>query len=342
MSSRLRILVAAARPELLIVFALFTVIGSLNQMGGHQTIVLNAFYLPVVLAAYFFGRERAVVTSTASVLLVAWFALSVPGSFETSGSSALDKWLGITLWGSLLILIAAAMGHLYEARRAAFTDLKQAYEGIVEIMSKFIDTADSYTQAHSVRVSIYASATARRLRLADQEVEDVRVAALLHDIGKIDVSVDVLKKVGGLNPAEWRQVRQHASQGAVLVDRVGGVLRIAVPLILNHHERMDGSGYNGLRGEEIPVGARIIAVADAYDAMTTDRPYRRALDRSTACNALQEGVGTQFDDDVVVAFLEALNDPQEGLDSLENPPALLRERPRLVALAGGNAVAKAG
>ena len=105
---------------------------------------------------------------------------------------------------------------------------------------------------------------------------------------------------------------------------------------------MDGSGYNGLRGEEIPVGARIIAVADAYDAMTTDRPYRRALDRSTACNALQEGVGTQFDDDVVVAFLEALNDPQEGLDSLENPPALLRERPRLVALAGGNAVAKAG
>ncbi len=168
------------------------------------------------------------------------------------------------------------------------------------------------------------------------------MAALLHDIGKIDVSVDVLKKVGGLNPAEWRQVRQHASQGAVLVDRVGGVLRTAVPLILNHHERMDGSGYNGLRGEEIPVGARIIAVADAYDAMTTDRPYRRALDRSTACNALQEGVGTQFDDDVVVAFLEALNDPQEGLDSLENPPALLRERPRLVALAGGNAVAKAG
>ncbi len=338
---RARALASAVRPELLIVFALFAITGILDRIGVHQIIVLNGFYLPVVLAAYFFGRARAVVTSTASVLLVTWYALSIPGSFEIGANAGLDKWLGITFWGSLLTLIAAAMGHLYDVKREAFGELQHAYNGIVEIMSKFIDTADKYTQAHSVRVSLYASAIGRRMGLADQEVEDIRVAALLHDIGKIDVSVDLLKKVGGLKPEEWRQLRQHAAHGALMVDRVGGALRSAVPLIMYHHERMDGSGYNGLKGEDIPLGARIIAVADAFDAMTTDRPYRRALDRQFACGVLQEGAGTQFDEDVVVAFLATLDDPEEGLHDILEPPELHSDRPRLVALAGGAPEAKA-
>ena len=334
MMSRARVLASSVRPELLIVFSLFAVIGSLDQIGIRQTTFLNGFYLPVVLAAYFFGQTRAVITSTASVLLVIWFALSIPGSFEINATSALDKWLGITLWGSLLTLIAAAMGHLYDVKSEAFHELQRAYKGIVEIMSKFIDTADKYTQAHSVRVSLYASAIGRRMGLGDREVEDIRVAALLHDIGKIDVSLDVLKKVGGLKPEEWRQIRQHTSHGALMVDRMGGLLRTAVPLIMHHHERMDGTGYHGLEGEDIPLGARIITVADSFDAMTTDRPYRRALDKQIACGILQEGAGTQFDEDVVVAFLTALNDPAEGLHNVLQPSQPRGGRPRLRGTVG--------
>ena len=331
---RNRNIVNAVRPELFVVFALFVVLGLLQRIGVQQMIVLNGFYLPVVLAAYYFGKARAVVTSTASILLVVWFALSIPDAFAITGSGVLHKWLGLTLWGSLLILIAAATGHLYEVKRGAFDDLNHAYHGIVEILSKFIDTADKYTEAHSVRVSLYAAATGRRLGLSDQEIEDVRVAALLHDVGKLDVSVDLLKKVGRLKPEEWRQMRQHPAQGAILVDRVGGVLRDAVPLILNHHERMDGTGYYGLSGEDIPVGARIIAVADAFDAMTTDRSYRRALSTEIASNALRDGAGSQFDGDVVNAFLEALEDPEEGLQDVMEPSERPVDRRPLVAITG--------
>jgi len=316
----------ACRPELLIVFGLFVALGILQRMGPQQMIALNAFILPVVLAAYFFGRARAVVTAAASILLITWFALSIPGAFEIAGTGTLHKWLGLTLWGSLLVLIAAAMGQLYEVKRSAFADLNDAYQGIVEILSKFIDTADRYTEAHSVRVSIYAAAIARRLDLPDQEVEDIRVAGLLHDVGKLDVSVELLTRVGRLKPEEVRQMRQHPAQGAWMVDRVGGVLRDAVPLILNHHERIDGSGYYGLSGEDIPLGARVIAVADAFDAMTTDRSYRRSLEHDVACGILREGAGSQFDINVVDAFLACLEDPEEGLQDV-----MARTKPSLVA-----------
>ena len=182
---------------------------------------------------------------------------------------------------------------------------------------------------------------AHRLDLPDGEIERIRLAALLHDIGKVAVSEEILEKPSSLTSAEWRAVVQHPRIGQVILEQATA-LRDAVPIILHHHERFSGHGYPyGLRGPEIPLGARIVAVADAYDAMTHDRPYKLAMSHEEAVRELQMHSGTQFDPDVVRAFLDlyAAEPPAVdpgvaamagmGLDGLlEVPPAPLGRRRR--------------
>ena len=152
--------------------------------------------------------------------------------------------------------------------------MRQAYQGILAILAKFIDAVDSYTQEHSLRVSNLAGEIAETMGLPGDEVESIRVAGLLHDVGKIDVSLEVLKKASALDEDEWAQIKTHAIKGTAMLQPVGGLLRDVVPLVEFHHECYDGSGYLGLAGEVIPLGARILSVADSYDAMVCDRPYR--------------------------------------------------------------------
>ena len=199
------------------------------------------------------------------------------------------------------------MGTLYDSKQEAFVHLKEAYQGVLEILSKFIDCADRYTEAHSQRVSELAVRIAQGMDLPEPRIEDIRVAGLLHDVGKIDISIDVIRKASSLTDEEWQQIRQHPVLGADLARSVGGILRNAVPLIMAHHERYSGTGYYKLKGEEIPLGARIIAVADAYDAMTIDRTYQKARPASEAYDEILKGAGTQFDPDVVDAFCNIMH-----------------------------------
>jgi HD-GYP domain-containing protein (c-di-GMP phosphodiesterase class II) len=135
-------------------------------------------------------------------------------------------------------------------------------------------------------------------------VDKIRVAALLHDVGKVGVPADILEKPASLTPAEWRSVIQHPRIGQVILEQAT-VLRDAVPIILHHHERYGGSGYPyGLRGDEIPLGARIVAIADAYDAMIQDRPYKGAISHAAAIKELREHAGSQFDPELVEIFCD--------------------------------------
>lgn len=227
------------------------------------------------------------------VLMVGIYAVINPTIFEP-GSSDLPQ-VSLALWGVFVIATAFVVGTLYEIKQSAVQDLRQAYQGILAILAKFIDAVDSYTQEHSMRVSDLAAEIAEHMDLPDDDVESVRVAGLLHDIGKIDISLDVLRKASVLNDSEWAQVRTHPTKGTALLKPVGGLLSDVVPLVECHHECYDGTGYLGKKGDEIPLGARILAVADSYDAMVCDRPYRTGRTPAEALKEVEHCGGSQFD-----------------------------------------------
>jgi putative nucleotidyltransferase with HDIG domain len=175
---------------------------------------------------------------------------------------------------------------------------------MLSVLSKAIEARDPYTRGHSARVTALAEAVARRLGWSEQRLASLRVGGPLHDIGKLAVSDEVLCKEGRLDDAELAQIREHPKIGAKLLLRVSA-LREAIPYVLYHHERWDGTGYpSGKAGEEIPVEARVLAIADAFDAMTSDRPYRRALTHDEALAEVERCAGTQFDPRIAQVFLE--------------------------------------
>jgi len=175
-----------------------------------------------------------------------------------------------------------------------------------------IGARDLYTMGHSEKVAEYARFIADRLGLDAREVEKAYLCGIVHDVGKIGVPENILNKPGPLSPEEFQQITHHPSMGAGILSHISW-LEDVVPVVMSHHERYDGSGYpRGLRGEEIPLLSRILAVADAFDAMTSDRSYRRALPLSVAVNELRRGAGSQFDPLVVEAFLSMLDDYEGG------------------------------
>ena len=175
----------------------------------------------------------------------------------------------------------------------------------------------------SALIAAIVVAMARRLQLPESDVERIRVAALLHDVGKVAVPPEILDKPAALSPAEWRTVVQHPRLGQVILEHAAA-LRDAVPIILHHHERYAGHGYPyGLRAKEIPLGARIVAIADAYDAMTSDRPYRRAISHQAAIAELRAHAGTQFDPELVGLFCDLYTTrapkPDPAILAITNP-----------------------
>ncbi len=315
----------SARADYVIPFLLIGILGLVNWFGAEQRFFLNFYFLPVVVAGYTLGVRGGVLTAAGGIVFVLLFYL-IKSDLVPAGPATEVRawWADIVLWASFLILTGAAVGKLYERSKTALDDLRQAYSGVLEILVKFIDTADRYTEAHSVRVSILSTEIGRELSLSEQAIEDIRVAALLHDIGKLDVSIDVIRKAGKLTDEEWEQLKRHPEHGANLVEQMGGMLSSAVPIILFHHEQYNGNGYYGRKGEQIPLGARIIAVADAFDAMTTDRPYQKARQTWEALEIIEKGKGEHFDPRVVDAFTSVMRRRPEGVVRVQ------RQEPRLI------------
>ena len=176
----------------------------------------------------------------------------------------------------------------------------------IKALATALDARDHYTHGHSQEVTDYAVAIATDLMLPKEEIERIRDAGLLHDIGKIGISDAVLLKPGRLTDEEFMVIRQHPEIGKKILAPVRS-LQDKIPLIYHHHERYDGGGYpEGLKGDEIPLGARILAVADAYQAMTSDRPYRKALPQEVAINELEKGKDKQFEAKMVDVFVSIL------------------------------------
>lgn len=173
-------------------------------------------------------------------------------------------------------------------------------------LARSVGEKDHYTEGHCTRLEQLAAQTGERLGLSGEELINLSFAAYLHDIGKVKVTDEVLNKGNSLSDAEWAEMREHPIYGAkILAEK--GFLKGAAEIVRAHHETFDGSGYpDRLKGEEIPIGARVIAVVDAYDAMTSERPYEPALSKQEAITELTAQEGTQFDSRVVRAFIEVI------------------------------------
>lgn len=187
-------------------------------------------------------------------------------------------------------------------RYAATLELQRAYRGTVMLLADVVEFDDKYTADHSRSVVNLVHAAADELGLDPSRRQELEFAALLHDIGKIAIPKEILHKPAALTSSEFEVMKAHTIEGQYMLDRVGGLLGRVGEIVRSCHERWDGHGYpDGLRGRDIPLESRIVFVADAYNAMTTDRPYRRAMSNEDAIEELIEGAGTQFDPQVVTA-----------------------------------------
>lgn len=266
----------------------------------------------------------AVVAAAATVGVVS--PLVAPGPLGVAAGIA----------GAAVLLLTASLGlhsrdrGRIEAAEREAADLRALHMSAIEALALAIDAKDQTSHAHIRRVELYATHLAREMGMPELEVEGVRTAALLHDIGKLAVPEHILSKPGPLTSEEFQKIRAHPTIGAEIIARVPFPYPVA-PLILCHHERWDGKGYPaGLKGAEIPLGARVLSVVDYFDALTTERPYHHAMAREAAVEILAQESGRALDPEIVARFLArlpALEEEARALDLL--PPAGVPEQSAL-------------
>lgn len=222
------------------------------------------------------------------------------------------------MWTTALFIIP-----LFLARYSfqLYLEMRESNIETVAALTSAIDASDPFTHGHSYRVSQYAILIAKEMGWSAKDIETLEYAALLHDVGKISVNNEVLLKVGPLTDDEWQMLRKHPDVGAAIVDRLK-FLKEAVEIIRCHHERPDGGGYpRGLKEEDIPMGAHILNVVDAFDAMTSDRPYRKALPVGKVIQELENFRGTQFHGEVADLVLKLYREGRFAIIVSENAAA---------------------
>jgi putative nucleotidyltransferase with HDIG domain len=248
-------------------------------------------------------------------LLVAWHVDSMP-------------WAVLSVVPLLGVL--AVFGRERRGRVEGLVELNNAYRGTALLLGNVLEADDFYTAEHSRGVVELALAIGRRLELDDGRLRNLEFAALLHDVGKVAIPKEIINKPGELDPREWQIIKTHTLEGQRMLDTIGGFMSEVGHIVRSHHERWDGTGYpDELAGEAIPIEARIITACDSWNAMTTTRPYRAALDADVAQRELERCAGTQFDPAIVALVLDAVRsaDPQPETA----PPARLVVAPVLRA-----------
>jgi HD-GYP domain-containing protein (c-di-GMP phosphodiesterase class II) len=217
---------------------------------------------------------------------------------------------------------------------------RELFIGTVKGLAAAIDGKDPYTRGHSERVSRFSIAIAQRLGLADDEVEKIRISALLHDVGKIGIDDSILKKPSALTDEEYEIMKKHPQKGYKIMSQIPAMKEF-LPGMYMHHEMVNGKGYpQGLKGDEIPIMGRIVAVADTFDAMTTDRPYQKAMEFDVALERIESFVGTRYDPAVVAALVEACKEGQirPGSVKLKRPTPVPPQPELLNSIKEGEAV----
>ncbi len=298
--------VSRVNKELWLILSMLSLAAALNFLFTGHHMILGFYTFPTLFAAYFYGRRQATLTAIASAFLVAFLAGINPNVLGGPGRLGYlqGRWYDITAWGAILVVTAYAMGTLHERHSSRLRELRKTYHGLLIILHHFI-SKDKYTENHSYRVSIYASKIAAYLGMKPDQIEDVRAASLLHDIGKIKTSRDLLSKASALTQKEYDTFKRRADRGTSMLEPVGGRIHRIIPIVLAHQDRSEGSGVTEKAQQNLPLEARVLAVADTYDALTSDRPYRRGISPFDAKESILKAAGDEFDPEVVRAFMEA-------------------------------------
>jgi putative two-component system response regulator len=266
---------------------------ALDVLANHRpALILSDISMPVMDGIALFEAVKEIPGGTA-----------IPFIFLTARGTREDIFAGKSLGADDYItkpitsqeLLSAVEARLVRLEQLKLLQLKEAYKASLRALANAIEARDAYTRDHVDRVNAYAQALAAELGWDEDRRDALEYGAILHDIGKISIPERILCKTGPLAKDEWRQMRQHPSLGARMIEGIP-FLAPAVAIILYHHERWDGSGYpQGLKGTEIPEEARLLAVVDTFDAMTTDRPYRKAQPASVAYEVILDKSGELYD-----------------------------------------------
>ena len=316
------------------------VFASLGGVPGAlaQTAAAIAKPLGGAATAYFITNTLLVAVviglSTKQSVVKTWkdnFLWSAPSYFVGAAVAIAAQW-ALLAWGIWVTLLLAAplyftyrtyklyLGRIADEQRHV-QEMADLHLATIEALALAIDAKDQTGQSHIRRVQVYAAGLARALGMSDNDIQGVKTAALLHDIGKLAVPEHILSKPGPLTHEEFQKIRIHPQIGAEIISAVPFPYPVA-PLILSHHERWDGKGYpQELQGAEIPLGARILAVVDQFDALTSDRPYHKAVTREAAVAVLQEEAGKALDPSVVDLFVKMLPDLAAEAERIESNPA---------------------
>lgn len=267
--------------------------------GGSPTALNQLGILPILLGTYLFGMRGALGAAALVSLMLGPVAVAV----GVSGGSK-DAWPWIR--PVMFLTVGATMGLVVDNLRGAHRRIQQQRRESLVAFARSAEAKDQDTGQHVVRCRGYSEALARAINLSDAEVDDIAWSSVLHDVGKLHVPDRILLKPGRLSGEEWEIMQRHTIWGAEIL-RHGEGFETARRIARWHHERFDGMGYpDHLEGEAIPLEARIVAVADAYDAMTSDRPYQAALTVEQAIDELRRGAEKQFDPELARIFIALL------------------------------------
>lgn len=291
--------------------------GYLVAIAATLTAVVGYFRL----SAFFFHTETVFTLSVIGITarygakrgIFAAFLAMVSNGLLTIFTERSGITFDIVAVGAFFFILVMVVGTLTRQRETAIESraqmnetLNQTYNETLRALVTALDTRDSETGGHSERVTLIALSIAYQMKLDEKLIQQIHWGALLHDVGKIGIPDQVLRKQGILSEEEWIIMRSHPKAGYEMLKEIPFLLP-ALDVVLHHHEKYDGSGYpSGLSGQNIPLAARIFAVADAFDAMTNDRPYRKAFTQAEAVAEIERCANTQFDPQVVEAFIQAL------------------------------------
>lgn len=285
--------------ELWLLLSLFVIALLSNFVVDSQRTVLALYTLPTLFSAYRYGRRHAVMTAMASTLLVVLVVYFQPPVVRRRPFVVPhERWFDIALWGGIMLVIAYAMGTLYERMQANMRELRESYRGILVIL-QHIASNDKYSQNHAYRVAVCATKIAEHMDLTSERVEDIRSAALLHDFDKLGISREILYKSANFTAEELKKFQRDMAKGKTALPPVGGSLRRVIPILLAYSETSDSKNVSC---DNAPLESRILAVADAYETLTSGSS---GISPMVAISRIAERAGAQFDSKVVEAFVAA-------------------------------------
>jgi HD-GYP domain-containing protein (c-di-GMP phosphodiesterase class II) len=317
--------------EQVFVLIILTTIATTNYYIDYKITFINFYFLPVIIAGYFLGSRRSILGAVLCICLVTLYAILYPQTFKLPNSQ-LDIYVHILAWGSFLILAGAVVGKQHESLKTKIIHTQELYHQLVESdknvakartstilgLAKLAEYRDTDTGAHLERIREYVKILTLELSnhpkyqgyITNKYIEDIFQSSILHDIGKVGIPDRILLKKGKLTDSEYRIIKRHTIIGYNAIKSVESqvkgesFLTIGKEIAYFHHEKWDGSGYpKGLKGTKIPLSARIVALADVYDALTSKRPYKEALTHDAAKKIIIEGRSIHFDPDLVEAFI---------------------------------------